>query len=181
MRSLPGEFSPVVAHAGAGGDAAVGDLDGASQPGEIPGSQSIDGKHRRSADLPCHGADNAGGLNAGLPENSRRQHRHRTELPEQLFPACHMAGCQYPAGSPGPQGIGGDGGIAQTGHQQSPFRGQQRPQALPEQGGFLRTGEGSFPDGIGFQGDIASRRFADGPGFLIVLPKKFRLNSCIYV
>ena len=75
-----------------------------------------------------------------------------------------MAGCQYPAGSPGPQGIGGDGGIAQTGHQQSPFRGQQCPQALPEQGGFLRTGEGSFPDGIGFQGDIASRRFADGPG-----------------
>ena len=166
---LPGEFRPVVPHPGAGSDAAVGDLNSAPQPCRIPGCQGIDGQHRRSADLPGDSADQPGGFDAGLTQHPRRQHRHRPEPPEELFPACHMAGSQHPAGRPWPQGIRGDGGIAQTGHQQCPLRGQQRRQALAQQGGLGSAGQGCFTDGVGFQGDVPPRRFADGAGALFVL------------
>ena len=156
------QAQPVIAHAAAGFNAGVGDLDGAADAPAVESGQRVNGDDRRRAYPLDQPPAQLRRFDAGQPQHAGRNGADTPQtaphFPGKAFP--QMAGHQRPLHHPGAQRVGGHVAVAQPHHQHLALLGQQRPHGLCDQADehwpLRLTASGQFR---AFQRDV----FAHGP------------------
>ena len=160
----------VVAHAAAGGQSRVGELDGGAETVAAARRQGVDDDDDGGADVRRRAADQLQRLHAGGGENAGAKGRYRTE-PGEL--AGHrlkqMAGDEKVLQRGGAHGVGGHGTVAQPHHQRGALAGREEGAKLTGETGGGAGQEGLLPgeEGAEIHGDVGAGGSAQegGTGF----------------